>query len=143
MDSMNQTSKSTPSAAAGGGRKLKNDLIFIGSLLLIVSLLGLAFFLLRGEGNTVTVTVDGQLFGTYALSEDIAVEIRTGSDGEDLNLLIIKDGVAYVEKATCPDGICAAHKPISRDGESIVCLPHRVVITVTTVDDPEQPDVVA
>ena len=143
MDSMNQTSKSTPSAAAGGGRTFKNDLIFIGSLLLIVSLLGLAFFLLRGEGNTVTVTVDGQLFGTYALSEDIAVEIRTGSDGEDLNLLIIKDGVAYVEKATCPDGICAAHKPISRDGESIVCLPHKVVITVTAVDDPEQPDVVA
>ncbi|MBQ9151108.1 MAG: NusG domain II-containing protein [Clostridia bacterium] len=138
---MNQT-KQVPTAHRGG-RTFRNDLIFIGVLLLVVALLGLAFFFLRGEGNTVTVTVDGELFGTYSLSEDTTVEIRTGDDGEELNLLIIRDGVAYVETATCPDGICAAHKPISRDGESIVCLPHKVVITVTAVDDSEQPDIVA
>lgn len=141
MDPMNQT-KQVPTAHRGG-RTFRNDLIFIGVLLLVVALLGLAFFFLRGEGNTVTVTVDGELFGTYSLSEDTTVEIRTGDDGEELNLLIIRDGVAYVETATCPDGICAAHKPISRDGESIVCLPHKVVITVTAVDDSEQPDIVA
>ena len=45
--------------------------------------------------------------------------------------------------ASCPDGICAAHKPISREGESIVCLPHRVVITVRTVEDEGGPDIVA
>lgn len=128
--------------ADGGGRKFRNDVIFIGGLLLIVVLLGAAFFFLRGEGNTVTVTVDGKTFGTYSLSEDRTVEIRTGEGDQELNLLIIKDGKAYVETATCPDGICAAHKPISRDGESIVCLPHKVVITVTQADG-EGPDIVA
>ena len=142
MDCMNQTSKATPTAAAGGGRKFRNDAIFIVALLLVVALIGLAFFLLRGEGDTVTVTVDGQHLGTYPLSEDRTVEIRTGEDGEELNLLIIRGGKAYVETATCPDGICAAHKPVSREGESIVCLPHKVVITVTTGGE-EGPDIVA
>jgi hypothetical protein len=128
--------------ADGGGRKFRNDLIFIAALLLIVALAGLAIYFLRGEGNAVTVTVDGRHFGTYSLSTDRTVEIRTGEDGEELNLLIIRGGKAYVETATCPDGICAAHKPVSREGESIVCLPHKVVITVTTGSE-EGPDIVA
>ena len=48
---------------------------------------------------------------------------------------MIRDGYASVEYADCPDGICAAHKPISRSGESIVCLPHKVVITVRSAEN--------
>ena len=130
-------------SASSGGRKFRNDLIFITALLLVVILAGLAFLLLRGEGDTVTVTVDGKVFGTYPLSEDLTLDIRTGGEEQELNRLIIKNGEAFVDTATCPDGICAAHKPISRDGESIVCLPHKVVITVKQAESPEGPDVAA
>ena len=123
-------------------RKHRNDVIFIAVLLLIVALLGAAFFFLREEGDTVTVSVDGKHYGTYPLNTDLTLSIRTGEDGEEENLLVIRDGTARVESATCPDGICAAHKPISREGESIVCLPHRVVITVHTSDG-EEPDIIA
>ena len=123
--------------------KLRNDLILIGALLVAFALIGLAFWLLRGEGDTVVVEVDGKLYGTYALSEDRTVEIRTGEDGKELNLLVIKSGKAWVESATCRDGICAAHKPISRQGESIVCLPHKVVITVQRTGSENAPDIVA
>ena len=123
-------------------RKHRNDVIFIAVLLLIVTLIGAAFFFLRGEGDTVTVSVDGKHYGTYPLHTDLTLSIRTGEDGEEENLLVIRDGKAYVESATCPDGICADHKPISREGESIVCLPHRVVITVQTSDG-EAPDIIA
>ena len=34
-------------------------------------------------------------------------------------------------EADCPDLICVHHKPISRQGESIVCLPHKVIVEVT------------
>ena len=105
-------------------------------------MIGAAFFFLRGEGDTVTVSVDGKHYGTYPLHTDLTLSIRTGEDGEEENLLVIRDGTARVESATCPDGICAAHKPISREGESIVCLPHRVVITVQTSDG-EEPDIIA
>lgn len=136
----------TMPSANRGGRSCRNDLILIGCLLAAVVLGGLALYLLREEGASVTVTVDGKPYGTYALSEELTLDIRTGDGGEQLNRLIIREGEAFVETATCPDGICAAHKPISRDGESIVCLPHRVVITVESADAPrsdKQPDVVS
>lgn len=123
-------------------RKNRNDVIFIAVLLLIVVLAGAAFFFLRGEGDSVTVSVDGKHYGTYPLHTDLTLSIRTGEGGDQENLLVIRDGKALVESATCPDGICAAHKPISREGESIVCLPHRVVITVHTTDG-EEPDIIA
>ena len=138
---MNQEVKVTPTAK-NGGRLFRNDIIFIAALLLIVSLCGLCFYFLRGEGDKVVVTVDGKEFGTYSLAEDVRVEIRTGAENEELNLLIIKDGQAYVETATCPDGICAGHKPIHREGESIVCLPHKVVITVYVTEEKDAPDIV-
>lgn len=130
------------STVKNGGRKFKNDLIFIACLLTVVALVGAGFFFFRKEGDLVTVTVDGEVFGRYSLSENIRVDIVTGKDGEAHNVLVIENGVAYVESASCPDGICAEHKPIHRDGESIVCLPHRVVITVHTSDGEDRPDVI-
>ncbi len=134
--------KSEVGAPKAEGRKRRNDVIFTAALLVILSLAGLAFYFWRGDGDTVVVEIDGNLYGTYALSEDRTVEIRTGEDGEELNLLVIRDGKAFMESATCPDGICADHKPIRREGESIVCLPHRVVIIVRATADQNEPDIV-
>lgn len=138
---MNQNAKTTPTAK-NGGRLFRNDIIFIAVLLVLVSVSGLCFYLFRGEGDEVVVTVDGTEFGRYSLAENITVEIRTGVDESEKNVLVIKDGKAYVESATCPDGICAGHKPIHREGESIVCLPHKVVITVHAANEEEAPDIV-
>ena len=124
-------------------RKRRNDGIFIAVLLVLVSLAGAAFYFLRAPGDTVTVTVDKKLYGTYSLDTDTTVEIRTAEGETAHNRLVIRDGKAYVEEANCPDGICAAHKPISREGESIVCLPHRVVITVQTAREEKEPDIIA
>ena len=124
-------------------RKSRNDVIFIAVLLILVSLGGAAFYFLRPVGDTVTVTVDKKLYGSYPLHTDVTVEIRSGDAEEAYNRLVIRDGEAYVEEASCPDGICAAHKPLSRAGESIVCLPHRVVITVETHEGGEEPDIIA
>ena len=139
---MNQTNQTTKPTATGGGRKFRNDLIFIAAILVIVATVAAVLFFLRGEGSTVQVEVDGTVIGTYPLSVDREVEIITGENGEELNLLVIKDGKATVTAATCPDGICAAHRPISREGESIVCLPHKVVITVVGGEE-DEPDVIA
>ena len=130
---------------AGGGKKIRNDVLFIGILLVVLILAGLGFFLLREEGDVVEVTVDGELYGVYSLLEDTVVEIRTGKNGEAVNRLVIRNGEAFVEHASCPDGICADHRPIFRERESIVCLPHRVVITVRRAEGTAQapaPDIV-
>ena len=129
-------------AAQSGGRKLKGDVIFIAALLLLATLFGLLLWLFRTPGDTVVVTVDGKHYATFSLSEPLYHEIRTGENGEQLNVLVIKDGQAFVQHASCPDGICAAHRAISYHGQSIVCLPHRVVITVERGSSADQPDII-
>ncbi|MBQ6848984.1 MAG: NusG domain II-containing protein [Clostridia bacterium] len=120
-------------------RKRRNDVIFIAILLAAAMLLGVGMYVLRSEGDSVTVTVDGHLYGTYPLSEDTTVDIRTAYG---YNRLVIRDGQAKMEDADCPDGICAAHVAISRMGQSIVCLPHKVVVTVAAAVTADTPDMV-
>lgn len=122
---------------------LRNDIILIAAILLIAAVGLLYLFVFRSEGDTVRVTVDGELYGVYSLSEDITEDIITGKDSSNFNRLIIRDGKAYVESASCPDGICVSHRPIYRNGESIVCLPNKVVVTVFTENDTSSPDIVA
>lgn len=137
---MNRSNTQTKPTANRGGRKYKNDIIFIAAILAVVAIAAVALLLLRGEGSTVTVEVDRQIIGTYSLAIDRVVDIPT-DDGE-MNRLVIRDGKAFMESATCPDGVCVSHRPISREGETIVCLPHKVVVTVIGGNENE-PDVIA
>ncbi len=122
---------------------LRNDIVFIVALLFVCAIGMLYLFVFRESGDTVKVTVDGDLYGVYSLSQDMEQDIHTGENGEQLNRLVIRDGKAYMETATCPDGICVAHRPVFRSSESIVCLPNRVVVTVITDNSTDSPDVVA
>ncbi len=127
----------TAPTANNGRRKIKNDIIFIVALLFILICAGLAMFFLRPEGECVVVTVDGKEYGIYSLSEDAEITI-----GDGHNILVIKNGEAYMKYANCPDGICTSHRPISREGESIVCLPNRVAATVKADAGADSPDIV-
>ena len=107
--------------------KRKNDLMFIALFLAAVILFGALYYACREEGDSISVRVDNKFYGEYPLSQDKQIELHSNGG---YNLLVIKDGKATVTDASCPDGICSAHRPISREGESIVCLPNKVVVTV-------------
>ncbi len=103
------------------------DTILIIAVLLAAALLLLGLFLLPARGSAVQVTVDGRVIATLPLSEDTTYVIP-GTQGE--NTLVIRDGQAAVTAADCPDGVCVRHRPVSRAGQSILCLPHKVAVTV-------------
>ena len=121
-------------------KRFRNDILLIAFVLVICAIACLYLFIFRQGGDMVQITVDGVLYGTYSLSEDRVEEIRTGEDG--LNRLIIQNGKAVMQTASCPDGICVSHRPIFRVGESIVCLPNRVVVTVIGANNADTPDLV-
>lgn len=139
---MFKTKNSMPTAKSGG-RKLKNDLILLLSLLIAIAILAICLYFFSEEANSVTVTIDGEIYGTYSINTDATIEIVSGTNGEGLNRLVIKDGEAYVSYATCPDGICTNHKPISRTGQSIICRPNSVVVTTKANKESITPDIVA
>lgn len=120
--------------------KRRNDLIFISALILLILLAALALFLFRSEGDRVTVTLDGRTVGEYSLAEDR--EVRIESDNGGYNILVIKDGKASVSTASCPDGICSSHRPINMKGESIICLPNKVVVEIRN-EKSDQPDIIS
>ena len=132
--------KSKMPTAVGGGHRLRNDIIFISALMLVFCAIGLFYFFFRGEGDTVNVSVDGKDIGSYSLNENRREEIKSEWG---YNILIIENGEAWISDASCPDGICSAHKPISREGESIICLPNKVVVSVSESDNESTPDIIS
>ena len=98
----------------------RNDIILISVIVIISVALLLIWKLvyLKGQDTDsdacVEVTIDG---------------IKNG-DGDVTNTLVIKGGVADMTSADCPDHLCVKQKAISKEGESIICLPNKVVVTV-------------
>ena len=117
----------------------RHDILFIAVLLFLCAAAALGLYVFREDGDAVTVFIDGQLYAEYPLTEDRVVELI--SDG-GFNRLVIEDGYAYVEEASCPDGICSSHSPIGHNGESIICLPNKVVIEIHRREQ-NQPDIIS
>ena len=106
----------------------KNDRLFLGTLALVLAV-GAAWFYFSGEkGAVVEISVDGELYGTYSLAQDQDVEIVIGETVT--NVLRIQNQKADMITANCPDKLCVHQKAISRQKETIVCLPNKVVVEV-------------
>ena len=99
------------------------------------------FFLQNKEGACVEVTVDEKVYGTYDLNENQEIPITI--DGEVTNVLTIKDGKAKMTDADCPDHLCMHQKAISKEKETIVCLPNKVVAEVTGSKEQQEFDSIA
>lgn len=112
-------------------KKLVTEIIVIASCLIIGVSLLLIFTLTAKEGNFAAVFVDGEKVCEYPLSEDGEYLIHGYSGGT--NLLVIKDGKAYVKEASCPQeagGACVDQGKKYRVGETITCIPNRVIIEI-------------
>ena len=101
----------------------KKEILFIGGILVLALVLwaGISFFY-KGQYGSITITVDGEEYGTYSLGKDQTISIN------DTNVCEIKDGKAHMISATCPDHLCMKQREIDEKGGTIVCRPNKVVI---------------
>lgn len=103
----------------------KNDLILAAAVIAVAAvILAFQFFRQNDGTNLVVITVDGKVFGRYNLAEDQTVKIG------NTNRLVIENGTARMEWADCPDQICVNHRAVDKNGESIICLPNKIVVSV-------------
>lgn len=111
-----------------GADMKKKDILLAGGILL-VALVMLLVMQRTGEtkGDQVQITVDGTIYGTYPLNQDQTIDI---AEGEFHNTIRIENGQAYMEEADCPDGYCKEQGKISGQKQTIVCLPHKLVVEV-------------
>lgn len=111
----------------------KKDWILI---LLIFVVAGAAYGIHEFAGSKgadiVTVKVDGKVTGTYPLDKDQEIKINGGT-----NILTIKNGKAKMTDADCPDQLCVHQKAASKNHESIICLPNKVVVEINGSEESE------
>ena len=105
----------------------KSDIILILSVGVIALLIYLFKYFQSGEDLTVAVYADNALYGRYSLDED---EDITVSNADDINIISIKDGRVSMESASCPDCLCVKQQSICMAGESICCLPNKVLVVI-------------
>ena len=111
----------------------------------LVVLGGGAFLLLRGAdtgARTARISLDGEVYkeidlNAVAMPYDIRIETELG-----YNIVHVEHGAISVSEADCPDQLCVHQKAISRNHESIICLPNQVVAEVESAESSEYDAVV-
>lgn len=113
-------------------KKIKNDLIVIGFIVFASVMLLILYRAVQSQNGSVIIYQNGERIRTCLLTEEQTIII--GDPMEGYNILVIsKDGV-YIREADCPDRLCVKHRKISKGGESIICLPHKLVVQIEAED---------
>ncbi len=116
----------------------RNDKILIVSLI-ILGLVSFGGVFLYSKLSTrepeAVVYLDGKEKGRYSLSDNIMIEIR--QENGACNMLRIKDRKAEITQASCPDKVCVRHRPVSGQGESLICLPNKMVVEIENGEETE------
>ncbi len=110
----------------------KNDIILLVCVVGVAALALLVLWvMLSGTGDVAVVTVNGEEYARLPLDEDTELVIETPNG---TNILVIKDGNAYMTEADCPDKTCVK-TGVADELRSIVCLPHKVTVSVEGGDE--------
>ena len=105
-------------------RKINPKEIIITACILI---LGIILFLLYNKSDskekTAVITFNSEVIKELPLNENQVLKIN------DISFQI-KDNSIAVINSDCPDKICIKTGYISNTGESIVCMPNRLIVTI-------------
>ncbi len=114
----------------------KKDLILICSVLVLAAAFWLVPRAVGLLGNSkeqkLRITVSGEEYGTYSLEKDQVIKVG------DTNVCEIKDKKVSMISADCPDQLCIHQRTIQLQGETIVCLPNKVVLEITGTKQTDQ-----
>lgn len=105
----------------------KRDIV-LAAVLLILGITGVLIvkYGLK-SGNTADVYIDDKLVQTIDMSVDDEYTFQTDKGS---NTVEVRNGAVSMKSADCPDKVCVRMGTKNRNGETITCLPHKLVIEV-------------
>lgn len=109
----------------------KRDILLIFCVIILGVVLLLPKSFARSEGERVIVNCDGKETA-YSLKNDGEYSIVSGGYHY---VLRVENGTVSVAYSDCPDKVCVRSGRISHSGESVVCIPGRLVVTVSGEDE--------
>ncbi len=107
------------------------DIIVVLAVVALAAASALTVWPGRDSGSlTAVVTADGEELDRFAPA-DLAAGPRTYTHNGYTLTVTAEDGGLRVSEADCPTQDCVHTGTISRSGQSIVCLPARIIIQLT------------
>lgn len=111
----------------------KMDIVIIVLLLIISFTPHLIFFKTSqksSKNNYAIIKVDGKIHKKIDLSnvknnEKVNLNLPNGK-----NTLLIKNNSIQMKSANCNDALCVKQGNISKVGQTIICLPHKLIIEI-------------
>lgn len=88
------------------------------------------------------IVMDDEIISNYTFDENFNKRITIEEEGI-LNIIEVSNGQIKMIEANCPDQVCVQSRPISKNGEMIVCLPHRLYVKIVSGNDNQQVDIIA
>lgn len=115
----------------------RKELIMIAAILMIAAIVYMVFMWSQNSSGDryAVVYVDGVEYGRYSLDIEQEVDILSENDG--YNNLVISNHMADVTSASCPDELCVHQASVDENGESIICLPNKVVVEIVSDEESE------
>ena len=115
-------------------------------LLILVSFLPLVIFSLQQPTSAekqAVIRVNGEENRTFDLIEGQKAYTFLYEDPDgDYNLIEVEGDRIRMKEANCGDQICVRRGWASKNGETIVCLPHKLVIEIQTLDGSDMDDLI-
>jgi hypothetical protein len=100
--------------------------------IIVISSIGVFAYMniVKGSHHIAEIKQDGKVIRTIDLDKiDTAEEIKiTYKDG--YNIIRIEKGRIRIVDADCPDKLCVKTGWITESGQSVICLPHKLIIKI-------------
>lgn len=111
----------------------KLDVVIIVFLLLLSFTPNLIFSINNSNDYDSTyaiIKLSGEIYDTINLSSDnssneIVIESKYGN-----NTIAIQGDTIQIKEADCHDELCIKQGSVSKVGESVICLPHELIIEI-------------
>lgn len=103
---------------------------YVFAIIMIIISLGIWFYttVSMTTGMYAEIVCDGKVIQKYPLVQDMEERFLIPEYG--YNTISIHEKHVSIIDADCPDRICVKQRAISKTGESIICLPHKLVVRI-------------
>lgn len=106
----------------------KGDLLIFLCIGILIIVSTIAFYRTPGDAKFIRIYVDGEVFGTYTLSQPYDKNIKVRIRKNDYCHLKIQDETVYIVDTSCPNRDCVRVGTIRDAGDTLICLPHKLLI---------------
>ena len=109
-------------------KKYRADIVLIGLLIIMAFISYIVIFnFMSKHGDVVEVYSQSKLIKKVPLDTDTEFEVKIDNH---VNVIRVENGFVFILDADCPDKLCKKQGKIRNSGETIICLPNKIVIRV-------------